>query len=279
MSSSLISVGESAGAVEQTLGRAGRRSRRSRRVVGRSCRRRCAGPASVAAGSQCGSSSCRCQRSRLIMRVRSPTRSSRWSTSRRTSRSGPSSRAVGRSGSRSTARATASASIGSDLPNVRARVADVGHQLRRHPGDPLTGGEQVALEAARQVPAVLDRPAVGPRRTGQPSAAAPGDLRSRCPACGWPAGDRCSSTATTVWVRLCASMPRMTKAGSPSFERGARIGRRAFPSRGAMPRSSQATPADPEGPEGRTTYSGHYGQRSGGANLPDPSSLSLGTSV
>ena len=29
---------------------------------------------------------------------------------------------------------------------------------------------------------------------------------------------------------------------------GARIGRRAFPSRGAMPRSSQATPADPEGP-------------------------------
>jgi hypothetical protein len=35
----------------------------------------------------------------------------------------------------------------------RARgVADVGHQLRRHSGDPLTGGEQVALEVARQVP-------------------------------------------------------------------------------------------------------------------------------
>jgi hypothetical protein len=73
-----------------------------------------------AAGSLPGSSSCRCQRSRLIMRVRSPTRSSRWSTSRRSSRSGPSSLAIGRSGSRSAARATASASIGSLFPNERA---------------------------------------------------------------------------------------------------------------------------------------------------------------
>lgn len=72
------------------------------------------------AGSLPGSSSCRCQRRRLIMRVRSPTRSSRWSTKSRSSRSAPSSLAMGRSGSRRAARATASASIGSLLPNERA---------------------------------------------------------------------------------------------------------------------------------------------------------------
>jgi hypothetical protein len=59
------------------------------------------------------------------------------------------------------------------LPNVRAGVADVGHQLGRHPGDALAGNEQVALEAARQVPAVLDRPSpvlselVGPAQQRQ----------------------------------------------------------------------------------------------------------------
>jgi len=37
-------------------------------------------------------------------------------------------------------------------------VAGVGHQLRRHPNDLFAGREQVALQPAREVPAVLDRP-------------------------------------------------------------------------------------------------------------------------
>jgi hypothetical protein len=37
-------------------------------------------------------------------------------------------------------------------------VAGVGHQLGRHAHDPLAGAEQVALEPARQVPAVLHGP-------------------------------------------------------------------------------------------------------------------------
>lgn len=39
------------------------------------------------------------------------------------------------------------------------RVARVRHQLRRHSDDPLTGGEQVPFQTAREAAAVLDRPA------------------------------------------------------------------------------------------------------------------------
>ena len=80
--------------------------------------------ASAGAGSAMASST-RNQRRRCSWRVRSPTRSSRWSTSRRTSRSGPSSVATGRSGSRRTARATARASIGIALAWLAARAAAV----------------------------------------------------------------------------------------------------------------------------------------------------------
>ena len=38
------------------------------------------------------------------------------------------------------------------------RVPGLGHQLRRHSPDPLTGGEQIGLEAPGQMPAVLHRP-------------------------------------------------------------------------------------------------------------------------
>ena len=62
---------------------------------------------------QPGSISCRCHRNRAMMRVRSATRSSRWSTSTRISRSTPSRRAIDKFGSRSAARATARALIGS----------------------------------------------------------------------------------------------------------------------------------------------------------------------
>jgi hypothetical protein len=70
-------------------------------------------------GASSGSRACRCQRSRLIIRVRSATRSSRWSTSSRTANAAPGSCAAGRPGSRKAALATANASIGSDLPRVR----------------------------------------------------------------------------------------------------------------------------------------------------------------
>jgi len=45
---------------------------------------------------------------------------------------------------------------------------------------------------------------------------------------------------------------------------------------GAMPRSSQATPAGPWHPAGRTTDNGHQRQITGGANPPDSSSQTLG---
>ena len=65
------------------------------------------------------SSSWRCQRRRASSRVRSATRSSRWSSNSLISRAAGSGRAGGNC-SRSAARATASASIASDLPRRRS---------------------------------------------------------------------------------------------------------------------------------------------------------------
>jgi hypothetical protein len=45
------------------------------------------------------------------------------------------------------------------LAERAGRVTGVRHQLRRHAHDPLAGGEQVSLQTAREVPAVLNRPA------------------------------------------------------------------------------------------------------------------------
>ena len=61
-------------------------------------------------------------------------------------------------------------------------VSGMGHQLGRDPHDALARGEHVALEAARQVPAVLHRP--GPLGSEAPG---PDDQRlvvSRCGATG-----------------------------------------------------------------------------------------------
>ena len=44
------------------------------------------------------------------------------------------------------------------LPNVRADFLRAGHQLRRHPTDPLPRPQQRRLEVAREVAAILDRP-------------------------------------------------------------------------------------------------------------------------
>ena len=44
----------------------------------------------------------------------------------------------------------------------------MGHQLRRHPHDRLTGRQQIALEPARQVTAVLNRPSAFSTEPGRP---------------------------------------------------------------------------------------------------------------
>jgi len=44
------------------------------------------------------------------------------------------------------------------LPAPAGAAPRVGHQLRRHAQDPLAACDQKALEGARDVPAVLDRP-------------------------------------------------------------------------------------------------------------------------
>ena len=120
--------------------------------------------------------STRCQRSRWMCRVRSATRSSRWSTSRRSSRSGPSSVATGRSGFASAARATARASIGSLLPGSRTERRAPAISLGGTRTTGLARPEQVGLQATGQVPAVLERPAsVGP--PGRPAPAARGARR------------------------------------------------------------------------------------------------------
>ena len=104
-----------------------------------------------------GSSSCRCQRSRLITRVRSATRSSRWPP-------GGGSRVGRHRDGRPADRVLAG-------PHVRSRerlwvglaeragaVPSMGYQLRRHPHDLFAGCEEVPFQSSAQVPAVLDRP-------------------------------------------------------------------------------------------------------------------------
>ena len=63
-----------------------------------------------------------------------------------------------RFGSRNAARATASASIGSDLPRDATRTSRRRHQLRRHPDELLTRGDERPLKLAGQLPAILERP-------------------------------------------------------------------------------------------------------------------------
>ena len=101
------------------------------------------------------------------------------------------------------------------------RVPGVGHQLRRHPHDPLTGRQQIGLEAPGQVPAVLHRPApLVATRAAPPSAAARGDQRSSSRSSLVASCRPTSSTATTVWVRLCASIPRVIMVQSPFTSSG-----------------------------------------------------------
>ena len=102
------------------------------------------GRAPRAAGSSPGVSSWRCQRRRFWARVRSATRSSRWSTRRRTSRSGPSSvrdrqvrLAQRRPGDRERVDRVA-------LAGLARRAAGPGHELGRDPHDRLAGAQRSA---------------------------------------------------------------------------------------------------------------------------------------
>ena len=128
------------------------------------------------------------------------------------SSSAPASCATGSvsSPSRIAARAIATASIASDLPRSRARLARAGHQLRRHPHDALAAREQEALQRARHVPAVLERPhalaVVEPTRPHQQileragAARAPSRRRATCAGRRHRPPPACAS-------RLCVSAP------------------------------------------------------------------------
>ncbi len=143
------------------------------------------------------------------MRVRSCTRSSRWSTSSRTSRSGPSRRAVGKFGSLSAARATASASIGSDLPNERALLRALaisfgGTRTIRSPA--ASRSRSSRRERWRQSSTAHDRSPLCLAAHATSSRWSPLVVPVvRCASCRpW------ASTNTTVCERLCASIPIIT---------------------------------------------------------------------
>ena len=148
---------------------ASRASRPSRTPPRSSARPRAPRRASARGGASAGGCS---------MRVRSATRSSRWSTSRRTSRSGPSSSgdrqvglAQGRPGDRERVDRVA-------LAGLAPRAAGPGHQLGRRPAPPLARAQQVALQAAGT------GGGSPPARSGRSGAARrPSAARSR-----WPAG-------------------------------------------------------------------------------------------
>ena len=165
--------------------------------------------------SSSGAISCRCQRIRLCRRVRSATRSSRWSTSNLTWRDGPSSWATGRSGSRHAERAIASASIASDLPRVRA--------LRRTLAIICVGTRRTCSptrnRSASSVRVRCRQSSRAQRRLGHRPAHA---IAARCPSADaanvLAASSRpSSSAATSVCVRLCASTPITTCAGAATL--------------------------------------------------------------
>ena len=112
------------------------------------------------------------------------------------------------------------------LARLADRAAGTGHELGRHADDRLTREHEVALQAPGQMAAVLERPApLAEARRAQ--RAARGGPRA------WRATVRsaslrpCSSTATTVWVRLCKSAPIVTMSVSPPLRGGGpRTGRR-----------------------------------------------------
>ena len=165
----------------------------------------------VPAGPRSGSSSWRCQRSRLIRLVRSLTRSSRWSTSSRSSRVGPSRWAAGRSGS-------AQRGPGDRQRVDRVRLAVGAGRVRAWAisfGGTRTirspAREQIRFQPPRQCRQSSTAHCRSRAEALRPSAASPDVAgRRRRRRLDGRAHGRASSTATTVWVRLCASIPNVT---------------------------------------------------------------------
>jgi hypothetical protein len=193
-------------------------------------------------GASSGSRAWTCQRSRLIMRLRSATRSSRWSSHSRTASASPASRAAGRSGSRSAALATASASIGSDLPRVRAELLALAINF----GGTHPTVSPAVSRAATNLPATCRPSSTAQRRsapTAAPSQATAETVQPRCTV-SCPTCRPVASTATTVWLCWCGSTPSTTWSCLLSVG-DTRAGRRTHLSPGAVPRSYQVTPAGP----------------------------------
>ena len=146
----------------------------------------------------------------LISRVRSPISSLAMIASSRISSSAPVELRAGSVSipSRSAARAIAIASIGSDLPRSR--------EARRRPAiscgaqahDPLAAVDQKPLQAARHVPAVLDRPhPLCIQRSRPLQQLAEAAVRAGTRRCARaPRAERVDRDRT-VCVRLCVSAP------------------------------------------------------------------------
>src|SRR5918995_3500229 len=58
------------------------------------------------------------------------------------------------------------------LAGLTGAATDAGHHLRRYPNDPLAGAHEVGLQRAREMPAILQRPAAA-WATGWPRQALP----------------------------------------------------------------------------------------------------------
>src|SRR5512133_4230843 len=77
----------------------------------------------------------------------------------------------------------------------------------------------------------------------------------------WPSLRPDASTATAVWLRLCASIPTITMVVSPFFSWGDNDRPGGHLSVAAMPRSYQATPVPVDHVTSRTTGRSHEGGR------------------
>ena len=130
---------------------------------------------------------------------------------------------------------------------ARTRTATrLGHQLRRHPQDPLTARDQAPLERPRHVPAVLKRPhslaLKAPRphqQTREPASADRNRLLTQ------PLARRRSHRR-----RSCASARgcphRARSLTRPPFNSTMVDLPRTRPARGALPRSNHVTPDIPD---------------------------------
>jgi hypothetical protein len=172
-----------------------------------------------------GSRSCRCQRNRFWIRVRSATRSSRWPTSSLISRAGPSRWAWGRLGSGNAARATASASIGSDLPG--GRLAWRALAIRR--GGTNTTCSPAASRSVSSRPATCRQSSTAQVRSGTAQVRSGQRWRAQAISSWWSlvrvarvvAWVSCRPTwlaATTVWLALWGSTPSVTIIQAPPVQ-------------------------------------------------------------